>query len=145
MQKLPHYYHASASGLPTGVVATDSGGLSTLEIAAPKEFDGPGDKWSPEELLVGCVANCFILTFRAVASASKLDWTELSCEASGTLELVERKAQFTEFSINASLKIGAEQDKENALQLLEKAERNCLITNSLTAKVHLNSDVIISS
>jgi len=145
MQKFPHHYHASAQGLPTGTVATQSEGLTTLDIAAPKQFDGPGDKWSPEELLVACVANCFILTFRAVANASKLEWSDLYCEAKGTLEMVGRKTQFTEVFITASLKISSQEDEEKALQLLEKAESNCLITNSLTAQTHLETSIPVAS
>lgn len=145
MQKFPHHYHASAQGLPTGIVSTHSEGLTTLDIAAPKQFDGPGGKWSPEKLLVACVANCLILTFRAVANASKLEWSELSCEAKGTLEMVDRKIQFTEIFINASLKISSQEDEDKALQLLEKAEDNCLITNSLTAQTHLETNISVVS
>jgi peroxiredoxin-like protein len=145
MQNFPHYYHAQAMGQPTGTLATHSGELTTLDIAAPKEFNGPGDKWSPEELLVASVADCLILTFRAVANASKLEWSELSCKAKGTLEMVERKTQFTEIHIDASLKINSADDEEKALQLLEKAENSCLITNSLKAKTHLKANVNISS
>ena len=145
MQKFPHHYHALAQGKPSGFIATHSGELTTLDIAAPKEFDGPGDKWSPEELLVASVADCLILTFRAIASASKLEWSDLSCEVKGTLELVDRKTQFTEIHINASLTINSQEDEGKAVQVLEKAENNCLITNSLTAKKHLNTNVTIGS
>jgi peroxiredoxin-like protein len=145
MQKFPHHYHALAQGKPSGSIATHSGELTTLDIAAPKEFDGPGDKWSPEELLVASVADCLILTFRAIASASKLEWSDLSCEAKGTLEMVDRKTQFTEIHINASLTINSQEDEGKAVQVLEKAENNCLITNSLTAKKHLNTNVTIGS
>ena len=141
MQKYPHLYQAKAQGQPAGTVATYSNELTKLEIAAPKEFDGPGDKWSPEELLVACVADCLILTFRVVANASKLEWTELSCEATGTLEMVEQKAQFTEILINASLTIKSQEDEDKAKQLLEKAESICLITNSLTAKTSLEANI----
>lgn len=141
MQKYPHLYHAKAQGQTAGTVATYSNELTKLEIAAPKEFDGPGDKWSPEELLVASVADCLILTFRAVANASKLEWTELSCEATGTLEMVEKKPQFTKFLINASLTIKSQEDKDKAKQLLEKAESICLITNSLTAKTSLEANI----
>lgn len=144
MQKFPHHYHAQAYGQPTGSLATQSGGLTQLDIAAPKEFDGPGDKWSPEDLLVASVASCLILTFRAVANASKLEWTDLTCEAKGTLELQDRKTQFTEIFINASLTIHSQEDKEKAVQLLEKAENNCLITNSLTSKTHLKTNVTVA-
>ena len=144
MQKFPHHYHAQAHGQPTGTLTTQAGDLSTLDIAAPKEFDGPGDKWSPEDLLVASVASCLILTFRAVANASKLEWSDLTCEAKGTLELHDRKTQFTEIFIKASLIIKSQEDEEKAVQLLEKAENNCLITNSLTSKTHLQTSVTVA-
>ena len=131
-------------GGPSGSLDTHSGELSKLEIAAPKQFDGPGDKWSPEDLLVASVASCLILTFRAVATASKLEWSELSCEVKGTLERVDRKTLFSEIHIDASLKINSQQDEEKAAQLLEKAENSCLITNSLTSTTYLNTNVTVA-
>ena len=141
MQKYPHHYYAKAQGKPKGVVATKSGNLVALEIAAPKEFDGPGDSWSPEELLVASVADCLILTFRAIATASGLKWLDLSCEAEGVLEMVDRKTQFTEMYITATLNINTQEDEKKALLLLEKAENTCLITNSLIATRHLKANV----
>jgi uncharacterized OsmC-like protein len=32
-----------------------------------KIFDGPGDAWSPENLLLAAVQSCFLFTFQAVA------------------------------------------------------------------------------
>ena len=141
MQNLPHNYIAKAMGEPLGAVTTDSGELEKLHIAAPKEFDGPGDKWSPEELLIASVADCLILTFRAIANASKLEWTNLTCEANGTLDRVDKINKFTEIHIKASLQINSQSDKEKALRLLEMAEKNCLITNSLTAQTHLEASI----
>ena len=144
MQKFPHHYHAQALGGPIGSLDIQSDGLTQLEIAAPKEFDGPGDRWSPEDLLVASVASCLILTFRAIAAASKLEWSELSCAVEGVLEMVDRKTQFTEIHINASLKIKSQENEEKARQIIEKAEKNCLITNSLTSEKHLKTNVIIA-
>ena len=144
MQKLPHHYFAQAIGKPMGTVTTDSGDLQNLEIVAPIEFDGPGDKWSPEELLIASVADCLILTFRAIASASKLDWIHLRCEAKGTLDRVDKITRFTEIHIKASLDINSKSDKDKAFHLLEKAEQNCLITNSLTAQIHLDIEISIT-
>jgi peroxiredoxin-like protein len=141
MQKFPHYYITQAIGQPTGTITTNSSHLEKLQIAAPKEFDGPGDKWSPEELLIASVADCLILTFRAIASASKLEWIDLTCEAKGTLDRVEKTTRFTEIHVKASLKIPSQSDKEKASHLLEKAEQNCLITNSLTAQTYLEVNI----
>ena len=131
MKNLPHLYIAQAVGQPSGAITTESGQLERLEIAAPREFDGPGDRWSPEELLVASVANCLILTFRAIATASKLGWRDLECEAKGTLDRVDKVTKFTEIHIKVSLEIDQKSDEDKALSLLKKAEQNCLITNSL--------------
>ncbi len=141
MQNLPHSYIAKAIGESLGAITTDSGELEKLHIAAPKEFDGPGDKWSPEELLIASVADCLILTFRAIANASKLEWINLTCEANGTLDRIDKINKFTEIHIKALLQINSQSDKEKALRLLEKAEQNCLITNSLTAQTHLGASI----
>ena len=103
MQQLPHHYTARAEGQPTGTLTTRVEGLETLQVAAPKQFDGPGDHWSPEDLLVASAADCLILTFRAVSSASRLDWLNLDCKATGTLESVERITRFTELHLTATL------------------------------------------
>jgi organic hydroperoxide reductase OsmC/OhrA len=73
MHPLPHTYEASAEGGATDSVTVSSPRLATISSAAPKEFDGPGDQWSPETLLMAAVADCFILSFRAVASASQFE------------------------------------------------------------------------
>ncbi len=144
MQKFPHHYIAQAIGQPSGAITTDSGELEKLQIAAPKEFDGPGDKWSPEELLIASVADCLILTFRAIANASGLEWKNLTCEAKGTLDRIDKITKFTEIHVKASLQINSPSDEEKALRLLEKAEKNCLITNSLAADIHLDATVRFS-
>jgi peroxiredoxin-like protein len=141
MQNLPHSYIAKAIGEPLGTITTYSGGLEKLHIAAPKEFDGPGDKWSPEELLIASVADCLILTFRAIAKASKLEWTNLTCEVNGTLDRIDKINKFTEIHIKASLQINSQSDKEKALRLLEKSEQSCLITNSLNAQIYLETSI----
>ena len=70
MQELPHHYVVSANAKTVGNVALSANGVSDLESAPPAEFGGPGDQWSPESLLVAAVADCFILSFRAIARAS---------------------------------------------------------------------------
>jgi organic hydroperoxide reductase OsmC/OhrA len=59
MTDFPHYYRASSAAVPDGDVILKSDGLPTLTSAPPKEFDGPGNRWSPETLLVAAVGDCF--------------------------------------------------------------------------------------
>jgi organic hydroperoxide reductase OsmC/OhrA len=70
MQPFPHQYVVAAHGSALGEVELHADQLSPIRSASPAEFDGPGDRWSPETLLVAAVGDCLILTFRAVARAS---------------------------------------------------------------------------
>lgn len=145
MHSFPHRYHTTAAGSPDGDVTLSAAGLPDLATAPPAEFGGPGDRWSPETMLVGSVANCFVLTFRAVARAMRLPWDSLTCEVEGTLDRVERATQFTAFTVRATLTVLPGTDVDQAHRALEKAEHGCLITNSLTAPVHLDTKVLIAA
>lgn len=144
MQDLPHHYQVTARAASGSNVELTSPGLAALDSAAPAEFGGPGDLWSPESLLVAAVADCFILSFRAIARASKLDWTALSCEVEGVLDRVDRITQFTVFNLNVTLEAPAGTDERRAMLLLEKAEKSCLVTNSMKSACHLDARVKIA-
>ena len=96
-QDLPHHYRVAATARPEGSVDLASAGLEPISSAAPAEYGGPGDRWSPETLLVATVADCFVLSFRAIARASKLSWLSLNCDVEGTLARIEGTTKFTEF------------------------------------------------
>jgi uncharacterized OsmC-like protein len=145
MQEFPHKYVVTAAGPAEGDVAVTSQGLPALVTASPAEFGGPGDRWSPETMLVASVADCFVLTFRAVARAMKLPWDSIACEVEGTLDRVERVTQFTAFTVRATLTVLPGADVDQAHRALEKSERGCLITSSLKAAVHLETKVLITA
>ena len=141
MQDFPHHYRVSADAKSSGNVVLSSDGVADLPSAPPAEFGGPGDQWSPESLLVAAVADCFMLSFRAIARASRFDWNALQCSVDGTLDKVDRVTQFTGFKVSASLEVAAGSNVEKAERLLEKAEQVCLITNSLKADSRLEATV----
>jgi len=137
MHPYPHLYTVQATAAPEGDVPVTATGLPTLQTAPPAEFDGPGDRWSPETLLCAAVADCFLLSFRAVARASKLDWTGIECRVEGKLDRVDGRTFFTTLVVHASLKVPAGTDPGRATRLMEKAEHVCLVSNSLVAERQL--------
>ena len=141
MQAFPHRYRVKGAGGVTGVVELTADRLPMLPSASPIEFDGPGDRWSPETLLVGAVADCFILTFRAVAKASRVSWISLDCEVTGTLDRVDHVTQFTRFDIAARLVVPAGENADQARRALEKSERTCLVSSSLKGSIGLDASV----
>ena len=145
MQDFPHHYKVAAAGEPDGDVSLSSGEIEVIRSAPPAEFGGPGDKWSPETLLVASIADCLILSFRAIARASKFPWTSLTCEVEGTLERIEGVLKFTDFMVEAMLSVPQDANEDRAQRLLQKAEEICLITNSLSSKTRLEATVIKAS
>jgi organic hydroperoxide reductase OsmC/OhrA len=143
MHPYPHHYTVQARAEAAGDVDLSAEGLPTLHTAPPAEFDGPGDRWSPETLLCAAVADCFVLSFRAVARASKLDWNGLECRVAGTLDRVEGKTHFTDIVVHATLRVPSGTDQDRATRLLEKAEHVCLISNSLVARRRLDPAVVV--
>jgi organic hydroperoxide reductase OsmC/OhrA len=144
MHPYPHVYTATASGLPEGSVALNSPRLPGIASAPPPEFDGPGDVWSPETLLCAALADCFVLSFRAVARASKLEWSDVACRVEGVLERVDNVTRFTRYTTFASLKVPAAADADKARKLLEKAEHVCLVSNSLRGERTLVAEVTVA-
>lgn len=142
MHPYPHLYRVDASAVPAGTVKVASAGLPDLETAPPVEFDGPGNVWSPETLLCAALADCFILTFRAVARASKFEWSKLDCHVEGTLDRAQGVAQFTKFTVHASLAVVGKVDEAKARALLAKAEHACLISNSLKSERVLQINLV---
>jgi organic hydroperoxide reductase OsmC/OhrA len=141
MHPYPHQYTVQASGTGEGDVAVSSAGLPALATAPPAEFDGPGDRWSPETLLCAAVADCLILSFRGVARAQKLPWTSLQCEVQGTLNRIEGKTHFTHVLVKAALVVPEGTDHDKALKAVERAEHVCLISNSLVAERRIEATV----
>jgi len=145
MHPYPHTYIVTATAENTGLVTVSATQLPNLETAPPPEFDGPGGVWSPESLLCASIADCFILTFRAVARAARFEWLHLECRTEGVLERVERVAQFTRYTTFAKLTVPPSADAAKARVLLEQAEHGCLISNSLRGSRALETEVVVAA
>jgi organic hydroperoxide reductase OsmC/OhrA len=141
MQEFPHLYLVVATAGTEGDVALESERLPPIRSAPPLEFGGPGDRWSPETLLVAAVADCFVLTFHAIARLSRFSWISLACDVAGTVDRVDRVTQFTQIEVRARLRVPPGAREDQALRLLTKAEETCLVTNSLKVRPRLDAVV----
>jgi peroxiredoxin-like protein len=112
-------------------------GKPDIQTATPPEFKGHEGIWSPEDLFVSSVEICTMTTFLAFAERSGLLFQSYESEAEGRLELIDGKFQFTTVTIKPRIVLRSEADREKAREVLEKAEANCLISNSIKARVSL--------
>lgn len=140
MTPFPHRYVLECAALDGGAVLSGAG-VPRLSTAPPVEFGGPGRTWSPEHMLLGAVESCFVFTFRALAQASGLAYDDLQVSGEGVVDRAERVTRFTEISLRARLRVPAGVDRDRALRLMESAERQCLVTASLSTPVRLDAGV----
>jgi peroxiredoxin-like protein len=131
-----HAYHVTAKW-----EAGRNGVVSAKEIhppihfSAPPEFKGEIGLWTPEHFLMAAVASCFIVTFYAIAAASKMEFVSLHLCVEGKLGKAEGKLQFAEIMLRPTLLTVYNDELERAKQILEKAHEGCLIARSLTCPV----------
>jgi len=141
VKPLPHRYDVRLTGGPTGYATLSGPGLPELRSAPPPEYDGPGDAWSPEHLLLASVAACFLYTLRAVARASKVEFESLDLATEGTLDRVDGVTRFTELVLRPRLRVGPGGDPARIRWVLEKSKKSCLVTASLAAPVRLEPEI----
>jgi organic hydroperoxide reductase OsmC/OhrA len=144
MHPFPHRYQASSSGCPEGEVIVGSAGLKPLRTMPPPEFGGPGGHWSPESLLVGAMADCYLLSFRAVARAARRTRLTREFTVDGTLDREQGATRFTAFDLRAHLVVPEGTAPEIAERALHRAEEVCLISNSLSGRRSLETLVEIA-
>jgi peroxiredoxin-like protein len=107
----------------------------TVNFAAPPEFGGEPGLWTPEHLLLGSVATCYVATFRAIAERSKLPVSGLEVFVEGVLTKDQGGFRFTEIILRPTITVERQEDCDRAQRLAEKAEHACLISRSLSAKI----------
>jgi peroxiredoxin-like protein len=142
MKPLPHRYEGRLTGRSEGYVTASASGLPDLRLAPPADFDGPGDAWSPEQLLLAAVETCFLLTLRVVAPASRVPFTALEVRAEGTVDRKDGVTRFTEIVLHPRLTVPPGTDAERARRVMEKAEKACLISASLAVPVRLEPEIV---
>ena len=134
----PYFYEAEVEWINGRSCVLGAPAMPDIEVAPPPEFQGTEGVWTPEHLFVASVSSCYVTTFLAIAELSKLEFEAISCGATGKLEKVEGSGfEVTEVTLRPSLVLRHARDAERAGRILEKAERNCLISKSIRTVVKL--------
>jgi len=142
MKPLPHEYDVFLSAGRTGYAVATAPNLPDLRTAPPTDYDGPGDAWSPEHLLLASIEACFVFTLRAVARMQRIDVIGLELDSHGTVDRKDGVTRFTAIVLRPTLTVAAGTDRERALKLLEQSERACLVSSSLSTPIRLEPTVI---
>ncbi|HEX6878722.1 MAG TPA: OsmC family protein, partial [Terriglobales bacterium] len=112
--------------------------------AAPPEFGGESEMWTPETFFLAAVASCYITTFRAISEHSKFDSVALDVTVDGTIEKESGGFRFTSVTVKPVLTVASDEDRDKGLKLLLKSEAACLISRSLNSHVSVEPTVQVS-
>jgi organic hydroperoxide reductase OsmC/OhrA len=119
-------------------------GKPNIVVGSPPEFKGRPDIWAPEELLVGSVNTCLMLTFLTLAQAKGLVPLGYQSEAEGLLENVEGKYRITEVTVRPRVTLNDTAELGRAREIMESVEAQCFISNSIKSKVTLTAEFVIA-
>ena len=107
----------------------------TLQVGAPPAFRGNPDVWCPEELLIGALSTCLMLTFLAIAQHHQIQVVHYEAWAEGTLEHSEGKYRVTRVHVQPVVDVLAGTNPDIAQKVVQETIASCIITNSLSAEV----------
>lgn len=116
---------------------------AAIPVGAPPQFGGAESVWSPEELLVGAVVTCLKTTFDSFARRESLAVARWKASGTGILAKGSSGPWFTEIMIHVSLETAPGREQE-ARRVLALAERNCILSKSVTCPVHVELTVQVA-
>lgn len=117
-------------------------GKPTLEISADPMFRGNAALHNPEDLLLGALTGCHMLTYLALCARAKIAVVAYEDEASGTMLFEDGGGRFTEVTLRPCVTVAADTNVEKALSLHERAHRDCFIAASVNFPVRHEAKVL---
>lgn len=109
-----------------------------LEASAAPAYKGSPERLDPEEMLVGSIASCHMLTFLAFCSKKRLKLESYRDNAVGVLEKNDQgKLALTRVTLHpvATFAAGVEVSREELEKLHHRAHGECFIANSVRTEV----------
>src|SRR5260370_25536581 len=119
-------------------------GKPNIDVGSPPEFKDEPDIWAPEELLVGSLNTCMMLTFLTLAQPNGLTPVRYKSEGEGLLEHVEGKYRITEVMVRPCISLKDKTELERAREIMESVDAQCFISNSINSKALLDAEVVVA-
>jgi len=123
-------------GKKEGVIQAQ--GNPELNVAAPPEFGGPSNIWSPEQLFTASVESCLMNTFLFFAEMLNIEIQSYRSTASGHMEKTPDGLRFTAIDVVIFVTVDSSEELQKAKNLQSKLERYCPISTSLQCPVRLD-------
>jgi organic hydroperoxide reductase OsmC/OhrA len=118
---------------------------TTMAMSSAPAFGGNPLRVNPEQLYVASLSACHALTFLFLAARDHLLVTGYSDDAVGELAMVDGRLRMAVVKLRPQITLDPEADVAKAHLLVEKAHRQCFISNSVSATVEVQPDITFAS
>jgi organic hydroperoxide reductase OsmC/OhrA len=109
-----------------------------VEVGNPPVFKGTPDVWCPEDMLIGALNACLMLTFLNQMQRRKLEVLAYESSAQGTLEHSDGKHRVTRIVVEPRISLQSGNDMEAAREAIKDTVDSCMISNSILATVQVD-------
>lgn len=107
---------------------------NNIHCSVPKEFEGPGEAFSPEDLYLLAIQNCFIGTFKVFAEHSKLTYTNLEVTSNLIVDKDEHSKPWMD-RIHLQITFSGVSDERRLKLLVNKTLETGFILRSVKTKI----------
>ncbi|WP_419806036.1 OsmC family protein [Terriglobus sp.] len=119
-----------------------AGGKPALAGSADATFRGDRAKWNPEEMLLGALSSCHMLSYLHVCADAGINVVAYRDAPDGSMELrTDGSGRFTEVTLRPHVVVAEGSDPETAQILHHLAHEKCFIANSVNFAVHCQATI----
>jgi organic hydroperoxide reductase OsmC/OhrA len=119
--------------------AMSAAGRPDIPVGSPPEFRGDGKSWAPEELLLGSVNTCILLTFLSLIQGCGVTLVAYDSEVEGLLEHKEGAHQMTQVTVRPHVTVASEAEIATAREIMDEVEPRCFMSQSIKARVSVEA------
>ena len=119
-------------------------GKPSLGVSADTPFHGDADRWNPEDMLIGALAECHLLSYLYVATLHGVVVTAYTDAATGTMvSTSDGGGHFTEVTLHPRVTVADSSMVETARAIHEEASATCYIASSVNFPVRHEPTILV--
>jgi organic hydroperoxide reductase OsmC/OhrA len=135
----PHQYSATISRTFASRARVEAPPRPPLQGGPSCQFDGDATAWSPEHLVLSSLGLCMLTTFEAFCSRDGIELLDWNASLKGSVERSPEGLIFSSIVLCIDMEVGGNVDVVETT--LEDAKRYCLILNSLSVPVVVETTI----
>lgn len=110
-------------------------GPEVIAGSSDPAFRGDPSRWNPEQLLVGSLSQCHMLSYLHKCAVAGVVVTEYVDNAVGTMAESADGGHFTEVTLRPTITVTSPNMVDKAIELHEDAHKSCFIASSVNFPV----------